>query len=63
MLQKSRKKNKNSFGKILDIVIKLCYYIIRKEVDGMRPNKKKIKSLTITLNFFIFEIKVTVEWA
>lgn len=29
----------------------------------MRPNKKKIKSLTITLNFFIFEIKVTVEWA
>lgn len=29
----------------------------------MRPNKKKIKSLTITLNCFIFEIKVTVEWA
>lgn len=29
----------------------------------MKPNKKKIKSLTITLNFFIFEIKVKVEWA
>ena len=29
----------------------------------MKPNKKKIKSLTITLNFFIFKIKFYVEWA
>ena len=29
----------------------------------MRPNKKKIKSLTITLNFFIFQLKIRVEWA
>lgn len=29
----------------------------------MRPNKKKIKSLTITLNFFIFQLRFKVEWA
>lgn len=29
----------------------------------MIPNKKKIKSLTITLNFFIFNIKIKVGWA
>lgn len=29
----------------------------------MRPNKKRTKSLTITLNLFILKIDFKVEWA
>ena len=70
MCYKNQEKDKNSFGKIiiffqkiLDIVNLLCYYIIRKEVEGMRPNKKRTKSLTITLNLFVLKIDFKVEWA